>query len=126
MRRPLTAFLLAAAIAGLGACGESDQEQAREVVQDYAEARESQDFERICDLYSEEFTASLGTEDCPAFVQEQSAGADGTETVEVVDVQVKGDTATADLDVSGEAQEESRVRVLLKREDDDWRISALQ
>ena len=123
MRRTLTALACAAALAALAGCGESDQEQAREVAQDYAEARNDGDFEAVCDLFSDEFVKQLAVEDCPGFIEEQTAGAD--EEVSVVDVRVKDDTATADLDVTGEAGP-SRIVIRLEREGDDWLIVGLQ
>lgn len=126
IRHTLTALACFVALAAAGACGESDQEQAREVVQDYAEARASGDFEAVCDLFSESFVNELQTDDCPAFIAEQTAGADGAEQIEVVDVRTSGDTATADLDVSSGSEGPSRIGLRLELEDGEWRIVGLQ
>ena len=53
MPRSLTALACAAALLSAVGCGESDQEQAREVVQAYVDAQNDEDFEAVCDLYSE-------------------------------------------------------------------------
>jgi hypothetical protein len=126
MRRPLTSLLLAAALAALVGCGESDQEQAREVVQDYVEARNAGDSETACDLFSDDFKQSLGTEDCAAFIEEQSAGADGEEELRIVDVRVRDDRAMADIDVVRPQQGPIRIGLTLERQDGDWKITALQ
>jgi len=120
-----TAIACAASLVAAAGCGESDQEQAREVVQDYADARNGGDFEQVCDLYSDSFKQELAIEqNCPAFVEEQTSGADGE--LSVVDVRVNDDRATADLDVQG-PDGPSRVGLTLEREDDDeWRITGLQ
>ena len=127
MVRSLTALACVAALAVASGCGESDQEQAREVVQDYVQARADQDSERVCELFSESFKQELAVEDCAGFVQEQSSGADGSEELEVVDVRVNGDKATANIDVTrGSEGGPTRIGLLLEREDDEWRITGFQ
>ena len=121
VHRALTAIACLVALAAFAACGESDTEQAREVAQDYVDATNGGDFERICELYSDDFKEELGAADCAAFVQEQSSGAD-TE-LELVEVRVSGDKATADLDSVSEQEGPARLSLRLEREDDDWRIT---
>jgi hypothetical protein len=129
-RRTATALLCIAALVGAAGCGESDQEQAREVVQDYVDARSADDFEAVCDLYSDGFKAELGAEDnCAGFLEEQTGGAEGDEAAEelqVIAVRVKDDRGTADIDVVREGQGPSRIGLLLTRDGDDWKISGLQ
>ena len=124
MRRTLTAIACLAAVALVVGCGESDQEQAREVAQDYVDASNGDDFDRICELYSDSFKEQLATPDCPAFVQEQSSGADSE--IELVEVRVNGDRATADLDSVSEQEGPARIGLQLERQDDEWRISGFQ
>jgi hypothetical protein len=124
LRRTITAMVCAAALVAATGCGETDQEQAREVVQDYVDASNEGDFETVCDLYSESFKQELAVEDCPGFVEENTSGAGGE--LSVVDVRVSGDRATADLDVTQGQEGPSRVGVTLEREDDEWRITGLQ
>jgi hypothetical protein len=130
VRRVLTALFCAAALAGATGCGESDQEQAREVVQDYVDARADDDFETVCDLYSDEFKEELGAaENCTAFLEEQTGGADPPEApdeLQVVSVRVNDDRGTAEIDVVREGQGPSRIGLLLARDGDDWKISGLQ
>ena len=91
MLRSLTALICAAAFIALTGCGESEQEQAREAVQGYVDAQNDDDFEAVCDLYSDAFKAQLGitAEACPAFVEEQSSGA--ATSFELVGVNVNDD-----------------------------------
>jgi hypothetical protein len=126
VRRTITALVCAAALVAAAGCGETDQEQAREVVQDYVDARNDGDFELVCDLYSDSFKQQLAIgENCPAFVEEQTSGAGGE--LSVADVHVNDDRATADLDVSEGSEVPSRVALLLEREDDgEWKITGLQ
>ena len=121
MVRTLTAITCLAAVMALAACGESDQEQAREVVQDYVDASNSDDFERVCELYSDDFKDELSAADCPEFVKEQSSGAE-TE-LELVEVRVSDDKATADLDSVSEQEGPARLSLQLEREGDDWKIT---
>jgi len=111
-------------VAGAG-CGQSDQEKARETVQDYVDARNSKDFEAECDLYTEEFLKQIGATDCPAFVEEQTSGA-ATGDLKLVSVRVKDDRGTAELDVSGESGASTRVGLTLERQDGEWKVSGLQ
>ena len=127
MRRTLILLVCAAALAAIAGCGESDQEQAREVVQDYVDARNGGDFERVCELFSDEFKEQLQVgQDCAAFIQEQSTGAGPDSKLEVVDVRVKDERASADIDVVREGEGPSRVTLTLARQDGDWKITGLQ
>lgn len=127
MLRSLTALICTAALIVLTGCGESEQEQAREAVQGYVDAQNDDDFDAVCDLYSDAFKAQLGitAEACPAFVEEQSSGA--ATSFELAGVNVNGDTATADIDATTEdGAGPSRLTVLLAREDGEWVITGLQ
>jgi ketosteroid isomerase-like protein len=124
--RSITAAVCAALLVAGAGCGQSDQEQARETVQEYVDARNSQDFEAECDLYTDEFKEQLGATDCPAFVKEQSSGAGIKQELKVVSVRVDGDRALADLDVTSEGGGTTRVGLVLERQDGDWRITGLQ
>lgn len=129
MPRALTALACCAALLVTGGCGESEQEQAREVVQAYVDAQNGGDFGAICNLYSDPLKAQLGVTDetCPAFVQEHSTGADTEPQFELVGVRVKDETATGDINAISEGgQGPSRLTVTLAREDGEWVIAALQ
>jgi ketosteroid isomerase-like protein len=127
MGRLLTALACGAALAIAVGCGESDQEKAREVVQEFVDARTGEDFQAECDLYSESYLAELAVSDCAAFVQEQTTGAEGEEELEIVDVEVNGERATANIDVTREAEGGPvRIGLLLEEEDGDWRITGFQ
>ena len=127
MRRTLILLVCAAALAAVAGCGESDQEQAREIVQDYVDARNSGDFERVCELFSEDFKEQLGVaENCADFIEEQTSGGDTDSEFQVVDVRVRDDRATADIDVVREGEGPSRISLTLGKEDGDWKITGLQ
>jgi hypothetical protein len=122
MRLTITALACAAALAGAIGCGQSEEEKAREVAQDYVDARNDGDHDAVCDLYSEGFKQQLAVGDnCPAFVAEQTSGAEGE--LSLVDVHVSDDRGTADVDVASGEEGPSRIVLTLEREDGDWRIS---
>lgn len=125
MPRSVTAALCAALLVAGAGCGQSEQEQAREAVQEYVDARNSQDFEAECELYSEEFKRQLGATDCPAFVEEASSGA-AVGDLTIVSVRVRGDRATTELDLIGESGAPTRVVLTLERQDGDWKITGFQ
>jgi ketosteroid isomerase-like protein len=123
MRAALTSLACALAVVVAVGCGESDQEQARDAVQDYVDAVGEQDYDAVCDLYSDSFKQQLAVGDnCAAFVQEQTSGGP-TQELEVVDVRVNGEKATADLDAANEAGGPSRITLQLEEQDGDWKIS---
>lgn len=127
MTRVLTAIACGAALAVAAGCGESDQEQAREVVQQFVDARNGNDYAAECDLYSESYIEELRTPDCPAFIEEMSSGVGGEERHEIVDVEVNDGRATANVDVIREAEGGPvRIGLLLAEEDGDWRITGFQ
>src|ERR671911_32882 len=113
MGRKLTSLVCAVALAAAAGCGETDEEQAREVAQDYVEASNARNFQAVCDLYSEQFIEELEATDCPAFVKENSSGADSE--FSLVDVRVS------------EGGGPIRVGLRLERNpDDEWEIVGLQ
>jgi hypothetical protein len=124
--RSITAAVCAALLVAGAGCGESDQEQAREVVQEYVDASNGGDFERVCELYSDEFKAQLAVDDCPGFVEEQSSGVD--QELQLVEVRVSGERATAQIDAAGgEGGGTARIGLTLERADgDEWRITGFQ
>jgi len=125
--RLLAALACAAALVALTGCGESDQEKAREVVQDYVDARNDSDYQRACDLYSDDFKEELGASaNCAAFLEEQSSGADVGGEFSLVEVRVNEDRAIGEIDVTQEGQGPSRIGVILSRDGDSWKISGLQ
>jgi hypothetical protein len=120
----LVVIAVASAIA-LGACGGgSDEQSARDVAQEYVDARNQGDAGKVCELYSDELKSSLGTSDCVAFVKEQTSGV--PTRVSLVSVQQTDDHATATIRAAagGEtSQATARVRIDLARQDGDWRIT---
>jgi hypothetical protein len=113
----------------LGACGGgggSDQQSARDVAQEYVDARNQGDAGKVCELYSDELKSSLRTSDCVAFVKEQTSGV--ATRVSLVGVQQTDDQARATIRAAagGEtSQATARVRIDLARQDGDWRITSV-
>ena len=125
MPRSITAAICAVLLVAGAGCGQSDQEQAREAVQDYVDASNGDDYERICELYSDSFKQQLGATDCPAFVEEQTSGLDAGD-LEIVSVRVRDERAIAELDAAGESGAPTRIGLVLEQEDGEWLITGLQ
>ncbi len=126
LRFVLTALVCAALTAAAAGCGESDEEQARETVEDYIAAREAGDEQAICDMLSVDLKAQLGLGDtCSGQAAELGAGGEAL-TLEIIDVRVRDEQAAADLNVSRNGQPPSRIQLRLVDEDGEWRIAALQ
>jgi hypothetical protein len=123
--RSVTAALCVVLVVAGAGCGQSDQEKARDAVQDYVDARNDEDFERVCELYADSFKEQLGADDCPAFVEEQTAGLEAQD-LEIVSVRVNEERAIAELDAAGESGAPTRIGLVLEEQDGDWKITGLQ
>jgi ketosteroid isomerase-like protein len=119
-------LVLVALIAGCGGGGGDDQQSARDAAQQYVDAYNAGDFDRLCDLLSESYKQQLKVgSSCPAYFREQTSGA--ATSLTLVDVQEKGDMATAHLhfksaDPAGRQGNES---VELVRQDGSWRVATV-
>ena len=123
MRQPLavlTALVLALSV-GIG-CGDdddggssggSDEDQITEAIGTFADGGPA-----ACDVLTDEYVEELvgGRDQC-----EEEAGETDDVDVEVENVQVDGDTATADGTVDGET-----ATLTLEKDGDDWKISGAQ
>ena len=128
MRRPLLVFAAALAVAGsLAACGESDDEQVRAVVERFADAGAKQDYQRICD---ELITPALSQKVEQIGLPCEVALKKGFEDVQdprltVGTVSVDGDRATAGVRSSAAGEAPSQDTLELVRVGDGWRIASL-
>lgn len=122
----LTTLACAAAILVVAGCGETEEEQAREVAQEYVDALNGDDFATICELYSDDFKNQLGaTDNCEEFVKEQSSGEDTPGEFELGDVRVNDDRAIVDLTVTRDGNPVA-LGVVLEEQDGEWRVASLQ
>ena len=105
--------------------GGGDQPSAEETAQEYVEAQNEHDAATICALYSDRLKERIGAmRNCPAFVQEQSSGAETS--FELVGVEESGDRATAMLESSGESGAPVPLTITLERTDGGWLITSLE
>jgi len=129
LRRLLILVVCAAALAATAGCGKTNEQEAQDAVASYVDAQNDGDFEQVCELFSEELRQQLAgttdTEQCSRFLEEQTSG-DTRGEQSVVEVRVRDDKATADIDVAREGEGPSRVTLTLERQDGDWRVTGLQ
>lgn len=126
--RLLTALVLAAAV--LGACGGGGEEEDIEaVVSDFSAALLDTDGPKACALLTEAAIEELTQQPEVAACEKAVDGAgeptdddrENLEDPEVTDIEVDGDTATAQVTATGE-EGESRTR--FRRVDGDWKIDS--
>ena len=127
MRRPLLLVAAAAALAGCGSSGPSDEELVARTVTSFGRATAARDYRTLCDRLL-----------APALVEKvEQIGLPCTEAMrtalgEVKDprltvgkVTVDGDRASADIRTSASGQAPSRDTLELQRVGGSWRIASL-
>jgi ketosteroid isomerase-like protein len=109
-------------------CGQTDQEQVREVTEDYIDAIAKGDYEAACELFTPAYLSELdGTAGCARSQADQFGGPSGsTATLEIAAVRTKGDRANVTINVSRGGSPPSPLALLMSNEADDWRISGQQ
>lgn len=120
----LPALLAASVALALGGCGgDSEEDAVRETVEDFVTSVREGDVAAACDLLTETARAQAGGGRCTEFLgalAEQVAV-----EIEVTEVRVQGDQATAEVESTAEGSAEPRVLSLdLVEEDDEWRIAS--
>ena len=129
----LSVAVLAALLAGCGAGSagsaddfrNGDEKAVAQVVDDLSQAARDRDGREVCtSLLAKEAVAKLqdGTRDCAAVMQDQLSDASPNYVVDVQDVTVTGDTATAKVEspVFGEQRTQT---LRFVREGQAWRLA---
>jgi hypothetical protein len=127
IRRTLVALACAAALtaaAGCGGSGGGNDQSASDAVQKYVDAQNHDDFATVCDALSDQLRQQLGGNNCAAFIKEQTSGRP-RQQLKVIGVTQNGDSATADLELTGESGTPVRAAVKLERQNGDWRITGI-
>lgn len=118
---PLVCAILTATVLALAACGgESDEEQIERVVASFADAVEEKDVGKFCGaVITDEIPGGGKCED--GLSAEDIAATGDVESVMVSDIEIDGDTATADVTtkVDGEDMKED---LDFRKRDGDWKI----
>jgi hypothetical protein len=116
MKARATALVLLAASLGLGACGKSDEDKVRDVLQEVNTSDPA-----VCSKLSDQLLKGQFNGDkkrCEA----QAKKVNEKSLFEVEKVKVSGDNATATV----KAKQGGRSRVLFKKEDGDWKVQAIR
>lgn len=120
--RPLVSTLLVTTAVALSACGGgSDEEQIEAVVADFADAVEEKDAAKLCDtVVTEQIPEG---EDCEEQVSAEEFGSIGdVESIEVTDIEVDGNSATANVTATV-GGEEMPDEASFTKSDGDWKLN---
>jgi len=112
----------------LGGCGESDEDQVRNTVADFAQATKDRDFKEMCnDLLSQQLVKRLQTIglSCEQVLERSTANQVLSPSITVEKVKVRGDVALAQVQTTAVGEKPSTDTLRLVKEDGDWRISSL-
>ena len=112
--RTVTATALAALALGLTACGESDEDQVKEVATQLANTDE-----KVCDKATPKFLKAVGGS--KAQCKKSAKEDDGSTKPKVGKITVDGDKATAELSADG-----SKVKFGLIKDGDDWKLDTVE
>jgi hypothetical protein len=131
MRRPLLPAVLLVAVAalGVGACGgssESSSDDEAQITDAINAAAVSGDPSSCTEAETQAFVEQVNYEQGQAAIQacRQSAGEGNADSVEVSDIQVDGDGATADVAVTGSTFDGQTIAVSLVKEDGKWKLDS--
>ena len=125
--RPLLAVLCALVALPLAACGRDEEDDVRAVLERFATATAQKDFQTICDrVFAEALVEQVRrTVPCELALRNSDLGDAKNPKLEVRQIDVEGDKASAVVRTSADNQEASEDTVQLVREGDGWRVAAL-
>jgi hypothetical protein len=128
VRRPLAALL---ALAGLlCACGggPSDTDRVHDVVTAFGQATAAKDYQRLCDrLLAPKLVGEVEQQGLPCeLALKQGLGDVKAPKLTIGQIEVKGDSATADVRSTAAGEAPSRDTLKLVRVNDAWYIASLQ
>ena len=125
MRHSIAALVCAAALVGVAGCGGDDDSSAEDVAQDLVDARNVGNHARFCELLSDEVRERYGGNACPAFIEEQSSGAESA--FELLRVEEEGDRAVAVVRLTTEdsGAPTQELQIGLREQDGEWRVASL-
>jgi hypothetical protein len=128
VRRPLAALLaLAALLCGCGG-GPSDTDRVHDVVTAFGQATAAKDYQRLCDrLLAPKLVGEVEQQGLPCEVAlKQGLGDVKAPKLTIGQIEVKGDSATADVRSTAAGEAPSRDTLKLVRVNDAWYIASLQ
>jgi hypothetical protein len=127
VRRPLLLAAAAAALAGCGSSGPSDDELVARTVASFGRATAARDYRTLCDrLLAPALVDKVEQIGLPCTQAMSTALGDVKDPrLTVGRVTVRGDHASADIRTSASGQAPSRDTLELQRVDGTWRIASL-
>lgn len=134
-RRPLPLILALVASLALAACGGDDDDggdggDEGEIMEVIEQAETTDDRANCTELVTQNFVEQSEFERGEQAVQNcefaEEAGADPAESVEVSNISVEGDTATADASYEGGGLDGSTATLSLVKEGEQWKIDRIE
>jgi ketosteroid isomerase-like protein len=126
---PATATIALTAIA-LGGCGgvggNSESDKVREAVNQFVQAGNDRDFNKVCALLTLQQRLASGGQDCAKnFGAHAPAGKGSTEVV-IKDVRISGAQAAVDATVKGPHAQGSLQQLLLQKQNGEWKVATAE
>jgi hypothetical protein len=116
--------LLAAMFVGCDGDGSEDEDQITEAIETSATSSDPS----VCtEVQTQQFNEQTSGETGEAALQScrDNTNEDVADSVEVSNIEVDGDAATAEVEVTGSFLNESTIEVALVKEDDQWKLDQL-
>jgi ketosteroid isomerase-like protein len=125
--RHLIALVVVTALAAAGCGRESEEENVRATLQEFADATARKDYQALCDdIFATKLVEEVKRSfPCELALKRSSLGEAQKPKLEVRRVRVDGEKASADVTTSAANQPSSRDTVQLVQEEGEWRIIAL-
>ena len=118
------ALACALVLAGCGGGGDDDVDEINALIEDTATV---DDPAHCSELMTTAFLEQQGQSSDPLAEceAEEAAGGDAADSVEIANVEVDGDSATAEVAITGGASDGQTVELELVREDDRWKLDRI-
>jgi hypothetical protein len=124
----LSVFLaLPLVLAACGGDGNEDEDQITEVIETSATTNDPKNCTELqTQQFSEQTQLEKGQEAVESCEREAREGGDEADSVEVSNVQVNGESATAEAAVEGSSLDNQTIEVSLVKEGDQWKLDRLE
>jgi hypothetical protein len=124
------AAVLATALLALSGCGpfggESEEDKAGDALTELIDARNADDFGRVCELLAENVVNGIelsSGKTCDKALEGVAGTGGRAQTVRIDEVRVQGNRATVDATVGPTGEAGSSQSILMVKEGGDWKVA---